>query len=382
MTNKKNLFFSTKKAIETIATCYTKSEGAHCSTFCLSGAAGQAKTEMLVDYFTNNGYTVFVKNFAEFEDSGDLIGIPYKNGDTTTYAIPYWLKDIIDCKKEKILLILDDFTRSNPTILQATMELINKGSIGGNFLPKNCRIILTTNPSDDGGEEYLVSEIDQAQRTRYIEIKVKLGLNDFLEHLKTCKNIDKRFVQFMSEDNNFSIFDNKNYRAIKSVLVECSKLTDNFEMFSMVFYNLDCIIDNVDEVCLNLWKYIMENSFNNYFDSKELKEIFIAKNQSDLSNNVLSKFEKLKIHTHKVDICNDLHDQIILAVVNGKDKKGKSKACNYNLFGIGYLIEIFPIDIASRTLKELVNTDLVLNFKEQKEEPTYILWNKLFELLK
>lgn len=95
--------------------------------------------------------------------TGELIDAYIKAGYHMTsetrmgYAIPTWLKGL-DPNKSTIC-VLDDYTRANPAILQACMQITYEQKYISWELPKNTTIILTTNPE----EGYNVNSIDEAQ---------------------------------------------------------------------------------------------------------------------------------------------------------------------------------------------------------------------------
>ena len=101
-------------------------------------------------------------------------GITITNNMRTSYASPAWLPR--EENKNGVIVLLDDFSRANPLFMQATMELINTASYIGWKLPKNTSIVLTSNP-DDGS--YSVSQLDNAQKTRFVNFNIKLDVNDW-----------------------------------------------------------------------------------------------------------------------------------------------------------------------------------------------------------
>lgn len=79
-----------------------------------------------------------------------------------------------------------------PMFLQATMELIDRGEYISWKLPKNCTIVLTSNP-DNG--DYNVSTMDNAQKTRYINFEIDFDVNVWARWAETDK-LDSRAINF------------------------------------------------------------------------------------------------------------------------------------------------------------------------------------------
>jgi hypothetical protein len=185
----------------------------------VQGEAGIGKTTVIMDLGAELGLDVVKLNLAQLEEIGDLVGFPIKEyevvSDTkgsrwipesllTTYiankfkptgekrmshATPDWINN----KKEGGILILDDWTRADNRFIQAVMEIIDRQEYISWKLPKNWHIILTSNP-DNG--EYLVSSIDDAQKTRFINVNLKFDLDCWAKWAE-AEQIDTRCINFL-----------------------------------------------------------------------------------------------------------------------------------------------------------------------------------------
>ena len=173
----------------------------------LEGEAGIGKTAVVEEVAGKRGMTFCKISLSQLEEVGDLCGMPIKevmlqwktkdgeiktrwwpesnlskvpqgititNNMRTSYASPAWLPR--EENPNGCIVLLDDFSRANPLFMQATMELINTASYIGWKLPKNTSILLTSNP-DDGS--YSVSQLDNAQKTRFVNFNIKLDVNDW-----------------------------------------------------------------------------------------------------------------------------------------------------------------------------------------------------------
>jgi hypothetical protein len=184
----------------------------------IEGDAGLGKTS-LVRQVANELNLNFVKlNLSQLEDIGDLVGFPvrqfelekegkkewideqmveshlnsgYKSTgkNRTTNCPPDWLAG----QTEGGILLLDDYSRANSRFMQATMELINEQTYGTWSLPKGWTIILTTNP-DNG--EYHVTALDDAQKTRFIEVEMKFDKDCWAEWAENT-GLDGRAINFV-----------------------------------------------------------------------------------------------------------------------------------------------------------------------------------------
>ena len=81
---------------------------------------------------------------------------------------------------------------ANALFMQATMELINTASYISWKLPKNTTIVLTTNPDDS---EYSVSQLDNAQKTRFVNFNLKLSVKDWASWAE-FNDIESRCINF------------------------------------------------------------------------------------------------------------------------------------------------------------------------------------------
>lgn len=197
-----------------------ESKGLKPYTACLEGGHGIGKTAIIEEIAKERQMKFTKINLGAFEEVGDLTGFPVKkyemekDGTIITvaealldahlkagynlrvgqdpvmdFAIPKWVPRDIDGPN---ILLLDDYSRANPLLLQATMELLDKGELGSWKLPKNTQVILTSNP-DNG--EYSVNAMDRAQRTRFITFNVDFNVQLLAKHMEEVE-VRSEFINF------------------------------------------------------------------------------------------------------------------------------------------------------------------------------------------
>lgn len=141
------------------------------------------------------GYTVFDVPIAQFEEMGDLHGMPSRHvriatrgtdgqpeerwvpeevlqgwlkegwnimpsaGVRTMYAPPDW----VPAEPGPSILLLDDWNRASVRIIKGIMQLLQNYGMVSWKLPAGCNIVLTANPDE---QDYLVTSIDNAILTR------------------------------------------------------------------------------------------------------------------------------------------------------------------------------------------------------------------------
>jgi len=186
------------------------------------GNAGLGKTTVVSNLAKEEGMQFVKINLAMIEELSDLIGFPVKEfqigKDTpdglktkwvtemeaelavkagfkltgarrTAYCAPEWISG----KGESGILLLDDYTRADPRMIQACMDLINTQEYISWKLPKDWTIILTTNP--DGGD-YHVNSMDIAQTTRFISCELKFDVDCWAQWAEETQ-MDGRCINFI-----------------------------------------------------------------------------------------------------------------------------------------------------------------------------------------
>ena len=128
-------------------------------------------------------------NSKQIDNKENNIAIRQTGKTRMGYAKPAWVPEYCDGGN---LVILDDYVRANPQLLQACMELILTQKYTSWKLPKKTTICLTNNP-DDGTNN--VNSLDEAQKTRFVNYEVGLDINTWAEWAEKNK-LDGRCINF------------------------------------------------------------------------------------------------------------------------------------------------------------------------------------------
>jgi hypothetical protein len=131
------------------------------------GKPGLGKTEMVRDYAISKGMEFAYCAPAQWEEMGDLHGIPQVEGGVTVYRKPSWLPE--NNGKPGILL-LDDFNRADPRIIRGLMQLSQLHELMSWKLPDNWIIVCTGNPDNS---DFSTTMLDDAVMTRFIHVRVR-----------------------------------------------------------------------------------------------------------------------------------------------------------------------------------------------------------------
>ena len=184
------------------------------------GESGIGKTSAIVQLAKELDFNFVKLNLSQIEEIGDLVGFPirqfeiqrdeegekiwvdenileekFKEGYFSTglnrmgYCPPEWISG----KEKGGILLLDDWNRADMRFIQAVMELIDRQQYISWSLPKDWHIILTANP-DNG--DYLVSSIDNAQKTRFITVQLKFDTECWAKWAEESQ-IDGRCINFL-----------------------------------------------------------------------------------------------------------------------------------------------------------------------------------------
>lgn len=184
----------------------------------IESEAGLGKTSIVQQVADENDLGFIKINLSNVEQVGDIAGFPIRIFETdsgewlnekeleiknhakehvkltgkvkTSYCPPSW----VPTSDKGIILLLDDFTRAPTHIMQAVMEIIDRGEYISWKLPKDCHIFLTSNPDDSG--DYIVTSLDDAQKTRFIRIVMKFDLNEWAAWAE-LEGIDSRCINFL-----------------------------------------------------------------------------------------------------------------------------------------------------------------------------------------
>ena len=163
----------------------------------LVGKHGIGKSEILTEYFKNEGMKVVTLFLGQMSDPGDIIGLPSKvdlkdaDGKVTAqtdFTPPYWFP--VDGKP--IVLFLDELNRARPEILQTVMDLTLNRKLAGKPLPEGSRVISAVND----GDEYQLTDLDPALVSRFNIYEFKPSVEEWL-NWAVANKLDERVINFI-----------------------------------------------------------------------------------------------------------------------------------------------------------------------------------------
>jgi AAA domain (dynein-related subfamily) len=161
---------------------------------CIWGLHGIGKTELVRDLCHEMGYQWAYIAPAQFEEMGDLIGMPSiaeteDKGKVTRFIAPEW----VPRAEGPGILMIDDVNRADDRILRGIMQLLQNYELVAWALPKKWLIVLTANP--DGGD-YSVTTMDDAMLTRMLHITMQFDAKSWAIWAEKT-GIDPRGINFV-----------------------------------------------------------------------------------------------------------------------------------------------------------------------------------------
>jgi len=166
-----------------------EAEGQRKTPICIWGRHGIGKTEMVQDLASELEYDFRYIAPAQFEEMGDLLGMPAIEGKQTVFRAPAWVPDT----EGPGILLIDDVNRADLRILRGLMQLLQNYELVSWALPPKWQIVLTANP--DGGD-YAVTPMDDAMLTRMMHITMEFDAKAWARWASRS-GVDARGIDFV-----------------------------------------------------------------------------------------------------------------------------------------------------------------------------------------
>lgn len=147
--------------------------------------AAQQMTEWLPEVKEEFGedyeYEVIERRASQMPDAGDLMGIPFRDGDVARFASMEWYD--IACKKP-VILFFDEVDRALKDVRQAFFELGDSRKLAGKKLHPYTIIFGAVNSGPHDNNTYHVGEMDPAELSRWVTFDVSPSVKDFIKYAK------------------------------------------------------------------------------------------------------------------------------------------------------------------------------------------------------
>lgn len=161
---------------------------------CLWGKHGIGKTELILALAQEKSWPCRVINPAQFEEMGDLIGLPYLDhkevgGALSRFAPPEWIPQ----GEGPGILLIDDFNRADDRILRGLMALWQARRLSSWALPEDWYILLTGNPE---GQQYSVTPVDEATISRMLHLELVFDLESWTQWAQ-ASGLPEKAIEFV-----------------------------------------------------------------------------------------------------------------------------------------------------------------------------------------
>jgi hypothetical protein len=154
------------------------------------GPHGIGKSQIFKQVADNLGLELVDRRLSQMTE-GDLIGLPELTDGVTRFCPPDWF---MDCCKNPRALLLDEYNRATPEVLQTAMQITLDRELNGHKLHPGTRIFAAVNAS----AEYSVNELDPAQADRFWTIDLEPTVEDWLNWAASV-SMDSVIIDFIRQ---------------------------------------------------------------------------------------------------------------------------------------------------------------------------------------
>ena len=157
----------------------------------IRGPHGVGKSQIFKQVADKLGLQMVDRRLSQMTE-GDLLGLPELTDGVTRFCPPDWF---MDCCKNPRVLLLDEFNRGTPEVLNTAMQITLDFELNGNKLHPETRVYAAINAS----AEYSVNELDPAQSDRFWTIDLEPTVEDWL-NWATDNGVDAVLVDFIRQN--------------------------------------------------------------------------------------------------------------------------------------------------------------------------------------
>lgn len=303
------------------------------NAICIWGEHGIGKTQTIEKFAQDNQFQFAYIAPAQFEEMGDLLGMPQINTqndkNVTTFIVPDWVPK----QEGPGILLIDDANRADDRILRGIMQLLQNYELVSWKLPKKWHIILTANP--DGGD-YSVTPMDFAMLTRMLHITLTFDVKAWAKWAEN-NNIDTRGINFVLSYPEIITGERTTPRTLVQFLDNIKRIPDLKKELSLVKMLGDACLDNNT---VSAFIAFINQDLNKLISPEE---ILSSKEKKDFDNNIYEKIKKIvDKETKRLDILSVICTRLSNYVTVKGRKLKKSESENLKHF---LLMDFMPNDM-------------------------------------
>lgn len=272
-------------------------EGQPATPICIWGMHGIGKTMLVEEYAQQQGWQFAYCAPAQFEEMGDLNGLPVIEEQdgvrTTRFAPPDW----VPTAEGPGILLLDDINRADDRILRGLMQLLQKSEMFSWSLPSKWQIVATANPE---GGDYSVTPMDDAMLTRMLHISMVFDAKSWARWA-TRNNVDERGIAFVLTYPESVTGRRTTPRSLTQFFQQISAISDLKSAADLV-YTLG--MSSLDEVTVSSFMAFVNDNLQKLVNPEE---ILNAPDFSVIAKRIETLSEGGKRMDHLSTICTRLH---------------------------------------------------------------------------
>lgn len=304
---------------------------------CIWGRHGIGKTEIVESIAKENGFLFSYIAPAQFEEMGDLVGMPSIENGRTVFKSPEW----VPTQEGPGILLIDDVNRADERILRGIMQLLQNFELVSWKLPPLWQIVLTANP--DGGD-YSVTPLDDAMLTRMLHISMEFDVKEWAKWAEKTK-IDYRGINFVLLYPEIVTGNRTTPRTLVQFFETIKSIENLYENLALVRLLADACLDE------NTVTAFISFVNNNLGELIKPEEILTAKN---FAKEVLDPLKNVVLKDPiRVDIIATLCTRLVNYLVIHKITPSKEQLENLKSF---IKIDFIPNDIRLTMAQDLVSS--------------------------
>jgi len=304
---------------------------------CIWGRHGIGKTQLVEAIAKKKGFEFVSVSPAQFEEMGDLLGMPKVIDDKTVFAPPSW----VPSSNNRGILLIDDINRADDRILRGIMQLLQNYELISWKLPQNWHIVATANP--DGGD-YSVTPMDNAILTRMMHITLTFNPKDWAMWAE-ANGVDSRGIDFVLTYPEIVNGERTTARTLVQFFESISPIKDLKSALPLVQLMADACLDpQTAAVFITFVKDELAELIS-------AKDIVNAKNFSKTVDKPLRK--SVDKDSLRVDILSTICTRLVNYLTVNTIKPSKEQLKNIKEF---LLIDLLPNDLRLITAQEIVDS--------------------------
>jgi len=302
---------------------------------CIWGTHGLGKTQIVRDYALEKKWKFSYIAPAQFEDMGDLHGMPtvvdpdkrITGDEYTVYSPPDW----VPREEGPGILLLDDINRADDRILRGCMQLLQNFELTSWKLPPKWQIVATANPE---GGDYSVTPMDGAMLTRMLHATLKFDAKIWAEWAYAA-NVDERGIAFVLTYPELVNSDRTTPRSLTQFfeqIASIENLKDNLQLVQAL------ALSSLDEVTVSSFIAFVNDELTQLIDPEEILDAEDFKSLEKRIKDISVDESGAK----RVDRLATMCSRLYLKLASDDYKQGKNHSKNLIKF---LMFETIPNDL-------------------------------------